>query len=47
MVLTQPALSKADWRTEVTKMRKVYKASIDDTAVPAIVGYLTNLQTNR
>jgi len=29
MVLNQPALSKAQWRTEVEKMRTAYKAPID------------------
>jgi hypothetical protein len=29
MVLNQPALSKAQWKAEVNKMRMVYKAPID------------------
>jgi cytochrome c5 len=29
MVLNQPAMSKAQWQTEVEKMRTAYKASID------------------
>lgn len=41
MILTQPPLPKATWEAEVAKMRNVYKASIDDKDVPAIVDYLT------
>jgi mono/diheme cytochrome c family protein len=41
MILTQPPLPKAAWEAEVTKMRNVYKAQIDDKDVPAIVDYLT------
>jgi cytochrome c5 len=41
MILTQPTLPKAVWEAEVTKMRNVYKAQIDDKDVPAIVDYLT------
>ena len=40
MVLTQPALTRAQWQAEVTKMRATYKAPIADTDVPAIVDYL-------
>ena len=41
MILTQPPLPKATWEAEVTKMRNVYKAQVDDKDVPAIVEYLT------
>jgi cytochrome c5 len=44
MVLTQPALSRADWEAEVNKMRTVYKAPIDPADVPAIVAYLAGLK---
>jgi len=44
MVLTQPALSKAQWTAEVDKMRKVYKAPVADKDVPAVIDYLTALQ---
>jgi hypothetical protein len=40
MVLNQPALSKAQWRAEVEKMRNAYKAPIDSKDVNAIVDYL-------
>ena len=41
MILTQPPLPKAAWEAEVTKMRNVYKAPVDEKDVPAIVEYLT------
>ncbi|HVH77307.1 MAG TPA: hypothetical protein VM755_20515 [Stellaceae bacterium] len=41
MILNQPALAKAAWQVEVNKMRNVYKAPVDEKAVPAIVDYLT------
>ena len=40
MVLNQPALSKAQWRTEVEKMRTAYKAPIDPKDVDTIVDYI-------
>jgi mono/diheme cytochrome c family protein len=43
MVLTQPALSKAQWHEEVEKMRNAYKAPIDAADVDAIVDYLVSL----
>jgi hypothetical protein len=43
MVLTQPALSKAQWHEEVEKMRSAYKAPIDAADVDAIVDYLVSL----
>lgn len=44
MILAQPALSKATWQAEVTKMTKVYKATIDEADIPAIVDYLSKLR---
>jgi mono/diheme cytochrome c family protein len=44
MVLNQPALPKAIWEAEVDKMRKVYKAPIDDKDVDAIVHYLISIK---
>ncbi|HEV2301733.1 MAG TPA: hypothetical protein VGR91_09215 [Stellaceae bacterium] len=41
MILNQPTLPKAAWEIEVNKMRNVYKAPVDEKAVPAIVDYLT------
>jgi len=44
MVLNQPALPKAVWEAEVDKMRKVYKAPIDDKDIDAIVHYLISIK---
>jgi cytochrome c5 len=41
MILYQPAMPRAAWQAEVTKMRNVYKAPVDDKDVSAIVDYLT------
>jgi hypothetical protein len=43
MVLTQPRLSRAEWQSEVDKMRNTYKAPVTAADVPAIVDYLVNL----
>jgi hypothetical protein len=43
MVLTQPALSKAQWHEVVEKMRHAYKAPIDPKDVDPIVDYLAGL----
>ena len=40
MVLNQPALSRADWTTEVHKMANVYKAPVSDADQAAIIDYL-------
>jgi hypothetical protein len=40
MILTQPRLTRKVWEAEVEKMAKVYKAPIDQAAVPQIVDYL-------
>jgi hypothetical protein len=47
MVLTQPKLSRAEWRAEVDKMRNTYKAPIAASDVPAIVDYLTDLDIGK
>ena len=47
MVLTQPALSPMQWRTEVEKMRTAYKAPIDAKDIDTIVNYLVALQPAR
>ena len=44
MVLTQPALSPAQWRAEVEKMRTAYKAPIDPKDVDTIVVYLVSIR---
>ena len=43
MVLNQPALSPAQWKATVEKMRDAYKAPVDEKDVPAIVAYLIAL----
>ena len=45
MVLAQPVLSKTVWQAEVTKMVKVYKASVAEEDIPAIVDYLSKLRS--
>lgn len=40
MIMTQPRMPKAAWAAEVSKMRNVYKAPVDEKDVPAIVDYL-------
>lgn len=47
MILTQPAMPKAAWAAEVAKMRKVFKAPVNDNDVPAIVGYLTAVKGSK
>jgi hypothetical protein len=42
MVLTQPHLSRAEWQSEVDKMRNIYKAPIAAEDVAAIVDYLAS-----
>lgn len=41
-VYTQPPLTAAQWRAEVTKMKKVFGAPIADEDVDAIVQYLVS-----
>lgn len=43
MILAQPRLSHAAWQAEVEKMRKTYKAPVDEKDVAAIVDYLASL----
>lgn len=40
MVLDQPLLPRATWAAEVTKMRNVYKAPVNDADAALIVDYL-------
>jgi hypothetical protein len=47
MVLTQPALPRAEWQSEVEKMRSTYKAPVEESDVPAIVDYLVALKDRR
>ena len=47
MVLTQPALPRAEWQSEVDKMRSTYKAPVEAPDVPAIVDYLVALRAGK
>jgi hypothetical protein len=47
MVLTQPGLSRAEWQSEVEKMRSTYKAPVEESDVPAIVDYLVALKDRK
>lgn len=40
MVLTQPPLKHEDWVKTVDKMRNVFKAPVQESDIPAILGYL-------
>ncbi len=40
MVMTQPALTRSAWQSEVEKMRSQFKAPVAEADVPAIVAYL-------
>ena len=44
-MLQQPRVSREKWESIVGKMRKLYKAPIDDAAVPAIVDYMVHVQS--
>lgn len=43
MILTQPALSPAQWQAEIVKMREVYRAPVPARDEPALLAYLTAL----
>ena len=47
MVMTQPSLSRAEWQSEVEKMRSTYKAPVEESDVPAIVDYLVALKDRK
>jgi cytochrome c553 len=44
MVLDQAKLSRADWQTEVEKMRDPFNAPFDAEDIPAILDYLVNMK---
>ena len=44
MILTQPALTPAQWQATLEKMQKAYHAPVDPKAVPAILTYLSGLE---
>jgi mono/diheme cytochrome c family protein len=43
MVLTQPPLTKAEWRAEIMKMRSSYGAPIPDDQVDGLSEYLKSI----
>jgi hypothetical protein len=47
MMLQQPTIPRAKWESIVGKMSEVYKAPIDQAAVPQIVDYLMAAQAAR
>ena len=46
MILNQPALTRAQWRGTIDKMRSVYKASIDAEAEEVILDYLDGVSAS-
>lgn len=45
IVMNSPFLTAPEWKAEVTKMRTVFKARIDDATAAAIVTYLAENYT--
>ena len=43
-MLQQPRVPREKWESIVGKMQTLYKAPVDDAAVPAIVDYLVAMQ---
>jgi hypothetical protein len=44
-MLQQPKVSREKWESIIGKMKKLYKAPVDDAAVPAIAGYMVHVQS--
>ncbi len=44
-MLQQPKVSREKWESIVGKMKTLYKAPVDDAAVPAIVDYMVHVQS--
>jgi len=44
-MLQQPEVPREKWESIVGKMRKLYKAPVDEAAVPAIVDYMMHVQS--
>lgn len=44
MILSQPALTRAEWTGEVNKMLHTYKAPVSEDDVAGIVAYLASLK---
>jgi hypothetical protein len=43
-MLQQPKVSREKWESQVKKMVEIYKAPIDQAAVPAIIDYMVAVQ---
>ncbi|MFN4037772.1 MAG: cytochrome c [Erythrobacter sp.] len=43
-MLQQPRMGRDKWLATVTKMREVYKAPVDEAAIPEIIDYLVAAQ---
>ena len=43
-LLQQPRVSREKWESIATKMIEVYKAPVDEDAIPAIAGYMVAVQ---
>ena len=43
-MLQQPRIPREKWQSQVTKMVEIYKAPVDEQAIPAIVDYLVAVQ---
>jgi hypothetical protein len=46
-MLQQPQISREKWQATVGKMIEIYKAPIDEAAIPAIVDYMVAAQTEQ
>ena len=44
-MLQQPKVPREKWESIIGKMKKLYKAPVDDAAVPAIVDYMMHVQS--
>ncbi|WP_267221217.1 hypothetical protein [Dyella silvae] len=47
MVLKQPALTQAEWKAEINKMRTVYGAPIEDSDVDALSVYMSKVNADQ
>lgn len=44
-LLQQPKVPREKWESIIGKMKKLYKAPVEDAAVPAIAGYMVHVQS--
>lgn len=43
-MLQQPRMSREQWLATITKMQEVYKAPLDEAAIPQIADYMVQVQ---